>query len=58
MVEEKILIVDDNAEVLEKTTELLTQVGYKVICKLNKRRGAGWTSQKSEEHTSVLQSPR
>ena len=33
MVEEKILIVDDNAEVLEKTRELLTQVGYNVICK-------------------------
>ena len=33
MVEEKILIVDDNAEVLGKTSELLTQVGYKVVCK-------------------------
>lgn len=31
MVEEKILIVDDSAEVLEKTRELLTQVGYNVI---------------------------
>ncbi|MCQ2123063.1 MAG: diguanylate cyclase [Fibrobacter sp.] len=30
MVEEKILIVDDSAEVLEKTRELLTQVGYNV----------------------------
>ena len=30
MVEEKILIVDDSAEVLEKTQELLTQVGYSV----------------------------
>lgn len=30
MVEEKILIVDDNAEVLEQTRELLTQVGYNV----------------------------
>lgn len=30
MVEEKILIVDDSAEVLEKTCELLTQVGYNV----------------------------
>ena len=33
MVEEKILIVDDNAEVLGETSELLTQVGYKVVCK-------------------------
>ncbi|WP_298771543.1 diguanylate cyclase [uncultured Fibrobacter sp.] len=32
MVEEKILIVDDNAEVLSKTSDLLTQVGYKVVC--------------------------
>lgn len=32
MVEEKILIVDDNAEVLFKTSDLLTQVGYKVVC--------------------------
>lgn len=32
MVEEKILIVDDNAEVLGKTSDLLTRVGYKVIC--------------------------
>ena len=31
MVEEKILIVDDNAEVLEKTQGLLTQVGYSVF---------------------------
>jgi diguanylate cyclase (GGDEF)-like protein len=31
MVEEKILIVDDNAEVLEKTQGLLTQVGYSVV---------------------------
>lgn len=31
MVEEKILIVDDSAEVLEKTRELLTQVGYNVL---------------------------
>ncbi|MCQ2055619.1 MAG: diguanylate cyclase [Fibrobacter sp.] len=31
MVEEKILIVDDNAEVLEKTQNLLSQVGYSVI---------------------------
>ena len=31
MVEEKILIVDDNAEVLEKTTELLSHVGYSVL---------------------------
>lgn len=30
MVEEKILIVDDSAEVLEKTRELLAQVGYNV----------------------------
>ncbi len=30
MVEEKILIVDDSAEVLEKTRDLLTQVGYNV----------------------------
>jgi len=31
MVEEKILIVDDNAEVLEKTKVLLAQVGYSVL---------------------------
>ncbi|MBO7383208.1 MAG: diguanylate cyclase [Fibrobacter sp.] len=31
MVEEKILVVDDNAEVLEKTRNLLSQVGYSVI---------------------------
>ena len=31
MVEEKILIVDDNAEVLEKTEGLLSQVGYSVV---------------------------
>ena len=31
MVEEKILVVDDNAEVLEKTRDLLSQVGYSVI---------------------------
>lgn len=31
MVEEKILIVDDSAEVLQKTEELLSQVGYTVI---------------------------
>lgn len=30
MVEEKILIVDDNAEVLERSRKLLTQVGYNV----------------------------
>ena len=30
MVEEKILIVDDSTEVLEKTEELLSQVGYSV----------------------------
>ncbi|MCF0220757.1 MAG: diguanylate cyclase [Fibrobacter sp.] len=30
MVEEKILIVDDSAEVLEKTMDLLTHVGYNV----------------------------
>lgn len=32
MVEEKILIVDDNVEVLNSTKELLEQVGYSVIC--------------------------
>lgn len=32
MVEEKILIVDDNAEVLNNTRNLLEQVGYSVIC--------------------------
>ena len=31
MVEEKILIVDDNAEVLQQTNDLLSQVGYSVI---------------------------
>lgn len=31
MVEEKILIVDDSFETLEKTSELLSQVGYSVI---------------------------
>ncbi len=31
MVEEKILIVDDSAEVLARTRELLTQVGYSVV---------------------------
>ncbi|MCQ2063374.1 MAG: diguanylate cyclase [Fibrobacter sp.] len=31
MVEEKILIVDDSVEVLEKTQNLLSQVGYSVI---------------------------
>lgn len=31
MVEEKILIVDDNAEVLERTRTLLSQVGYSVL---------------------------
>lgn len=31
MVEEKILIVDDNAEVIADTTKLLTQVGYSVL---------------------------
>lgn len=31
MIEEKILIVDDNAEVLEKTRALLTEVGYSVL---------------------------
>ena len=31
MIEEKILIVDDSAEILKKNWELLTQVGYKVI---------------------------
>lgn len=31
MVEEKILIVDDSAEVLEKTQNMLTQVGYSVV---------------------------
>ena len=30
MVEEKILIVDDNKEVIEKTKHLLTEVGYDV----------------------------
>lgn len=30
MVEEKILIVDDSAEVLERTRNLLTHVGYNV----------------------------
>lgn len=32
MVEEKILIVDDNAEVLNQTSELLSHVGYNVTC--------------------------
>ena len=32
MVEEKILIVDDNAEILEKTKDLLVRVGYSVEC--------------------------
>ncbi|MCF0223217.1 MAG: diguanylate cyclase [Fibrobacter sp.] len=32
MVEEKILIVDDNVEVLNSTKELLDQVGYNVTC--------------------------
>lgn len=32
MIEEKILIVDDNVEVLNSTKELLGQVGYNVIC--------------------------
>ena len=32
MVEEKILIVDDSVEVLEKTKALLTKVGYSVEC--------------------------
>lgn len=31
MVEEKILIVDDNVEMLDKTSELLSHVGYSVI---------------------------
>ena len=31
MKEEKILIVDDSTEILEKNGELLTQVGYKVV---------------------------
>ena len=31
MVEERILIVDDNAEMLQKTNELLSQVGYSVV---------------------------
>lgn len=31
MVEEKILIVDDSFETLEKTSELLSQVGYSVV---------------------------
>ena len=31
MVEEKILIVDDNAEVLQQTSDLLSQVGYSVV---------------------------
>ena len=31
MVEEKILIVDDNEDVIKKTGHLLTEVGYKVI---------------------------
>lgn len=32
MVEEKILIVDDNVEVLNETSALLANVGYNVIC--------------------------
>ena len=37
MVEEKILIVDDNAEVIENTKHLLTEVGYGVTsCKSGK----------------------
>ena len=32
MVEEKILVVDDNKEVLEKTRHLLAEVGYDVTC--------------------------
>ena len=31
MKEEKILIVDDSTEILEKNRELLTQVGYSVV---------------------------
>ena len=31
MVEERILIVDDNAEMLQKTNDLLSQVGYSVV---------------------------
>ena len=31
MVEERILIVDDNAEVLQQTNDLLSQVGYSVV---------------------------
>ena len=33
MVEEKILIVDDNDEILEKTKNLLARVGYNVECR-------------------------
>jgi PleD family two-component response regulator len=32
MVEEKILVVDDNEEILEKTKDLLERVGYSVEC--------------------------
>ena len=32
MVEEKILVVDDNEEILDKTKELLERVGYSVVC--------------------------
>ena len=31
MVEERILIVDDNVEMLDKTSELLSHVGYSVV---------------------------
>ena len=32
MVEEKILVVDDNEEILDKTKDLLERVGYSVVC--------------------------
>ena len=32
MVEEKILVVDDNEEILDKTKDLLQRVGYSVEC--------------------------
>ena len=31
MVEEKILIVDDSVEMLQRTSDLLSQVGYSVL---------------------------
>ena len=54
MVEEKILIVDDNEEVIEKTRSLLVEVGYDVTsCNSGKDALEFWRTTRSISYCSI-----